>query len=376
MPNKVLLVTVDSIRSDHQKHLSNTSDFLRFEERPVFATAAATYSSFQSIVGGHYPSEHGVQRTVAERFDEQSIGITTNNFLSSTYGFDSGFDYFNSPKSDMSSGWKSKVGMMLNPGSRRHEIAVRAWNRFQSVKSKIPLLSVSRDFRDVNSVIDEFEKAKKNNEEWFAWIHLMEPHHPYNPPNSDLRRVEAKSISRQVRSATDSTNSKEEQARSLYKNEVKWVDSQLERLWDSLSEDTKVVFCSDHGEYLGQNNDNYWGHGGELKPVVLKVPLGYKGLTTPNGDLVSLIDIPTILLDGVEYGNGKMERSYAYATSEGSKAVFSKDGYRNKNGCFDYEGNEISNEKLENKYEEFDAGESSRMDAGVEEDLRALGYLD
>lgn len=375
MSDRTLLVSVDSIRADHQKYLKRTDKFLDFEEKPVFATAPATYTSFQAIVGGQYASENPSLDVVAEQFDDYSIGITTNNFLSHTYGYDNGFDYFNSPKSSMTSGWKSKVGMMLNPGSRRHKIAVKTWSKMQELKSSVPYLSVARDFRDADSIIDEFDEKRENHSNWFAWLHFMEPHHPYNPPNSQISRSKAKSMSRKVRSSSNTTDSEEDSVRSLYRDEVKLVDRKLERLWDMIPDDTRVVFCSDHGEYLGEGG--YWGHGGDLTPTVLKVPLAYKGLNTvPSGDVVSLIDIPSILLGRSSYGKGKTDRSYAYATSDDSKAVLGTEGYVNKNGVFDYDGEEISNDELESKYENFSSSSSSRMDAGVEEDLRSLGYLE
>lgn len=375
MSDHTLLITVDSIRADHQKYLERTNDFLSFEQKPVFATAPATYSSFQSIIGGQYASKDSPVSVFAEEFDKRTIGITTNNFLSTTYGFDDGFDYFTSPKSDIKSGWKSKLGMMLDPGSRKHKLAVRTWSEIQMIRSKIPAISVSRDFRNADSVIDEFIEEQRDHSRWFAWLHFMEPHHPYNPPNSDLSRAKAKSISRKVRSSSETTDSDEQKARSLYKDEVKWIDRKLDRLWNVVPDDTRVLFCSDHGEYLGK--DGYWGHGGELKPTVLRVPMGYKGIeNTPNGELVSLIDVPTILLGGSEYLRGKMDRTYAYAKSNGEKAVFGTDGYVNTNGTFNYKNSKISDNELEDRYDQLDRSNSSRMDAGVEEDLRALGYLE
>jgi hypothetical protein len=368
-----LLVTVDSLRRDHQKYLENTSKYLEFEDRPVFSTAPSTYSSFQSILSGQYTSSGGVDSTVADEFDIPTIGISTNNFLTKQYGYNSGFDHFSSPKDNIMSNWKSRIGGLFSQGSRKHQAMIKLWSKFQSFQNIFSPNEVGRDFRKGESVIEEFKKRKAGKDSWFAWLHFMEPHHPYNPPNTDISRRKAKILSRKATSGS-LEDDKTEIVQDLYKGEVIHFDKLLTRLWDCLSSDTEVIFCSDHGEYIGNNGD--WGHGMALEPQTTKVPLAYKNIDNkPTGDVISLIDIPSILLDR-DYKEGCLDRNFAYGTFGDTKAVFSSYGYKNKNGSFNYSGDPIENDKLDEAYANFSKKEASRMTEGLEEDLQALGYLE
>lgn len=368
---KKLLVTVDSLRSDHIQYMDNTTEFLEFEDKNTFATAASTYPSFPAILSGEYTSENGVDDTIASEFDIPTIGISTNHFLSARYGFDTGFDYFTSPSSTSSANWKSRVGNLLEPGSFKHKTAIKLWSKAQKIKTKIGY-NIQRDYRSAESVIDEFKSQSKDHNEWFSWLHFMEPHHPYNAPNSDISRQKAKRISRNVISG-NSTNEEEEIVKRLYKKEVTWLDSVLENLWEFIPEETEVIFCADHGEYLGE--DNNWGHGEDLVPELLKVPLGYKNIQNrPVGNVMSLIDIPSVLCEE-EYKNGLFDRDIAYATVNNKKAVFMHNRYINENGTFDYDRNEVKDRKLRRLYSNFSSRSPSRISEGVEDDLEALGYI-
>lgn len=366
-----LLVTVDSLRFDHLQYMDNTKEFLEFENKPTFATAASTYPSFPAILSGEYTSENGVDNTIANEFDIPTIGISTNHFLSPTYGFNEGFDYFTSPSNTSSANWKSRVGNALEPGSFKHKVAINLWSKIQKIKTKIGY-NIQRDYKSAESVISEFKSQSENNDEWFSWLHFMEPHHPYNPPNSDISRQKAKKISRNVISG-NYTNEEAEIVKELYKKEVEWLDLILKNLWDFIPEDTEVVFCADHGEYLGE--DNNWGHGEDLVPELVKVPLGYKNIENrPVGDVVSLIDIPSIIRQE-EYKNGLFDRDVAYSTVNNKKAVFMKHKYMNNQGSFNYNGDIVKNKKLKQLYNNFSSRSPSRISEGVEDDLEALGYI-
>jgi len=87
---------------------------------------------------------------------------------------------------------------------------------------------------------------------------------------------------------------------SAYRQEVAELDATLESLWATVPDDARVVFCGDHGE-LGE--DGLWGHPGEMRPELLNVLFGTRN--APDlGEVVSLIDVPTILT-GVEHRQGR-----------------------------------------------------------------------
>lgn len=368
---KKLLVTIDSLRDDHIKYMDNTKDYLKFEDKPVFATASATYSSFPSILNGEYTSENGVKKTVASEYDIPTIGISSNHLLTPRYGYDTGFDMFRSPSQNSGAAWKSTIGTLLNQGSKKHSIAVSMWSRLQYIRSKLGS-EIGRDYIDSKEIIKDFNQKTKNKEEWFAWLHFMDPHHPYNSPESEYDRVKSKSISRKV--ISENGNKEEKNiTKELYREEVEYLDNQLDKLWANLPEDTQIIFCSDHSEYLGE--DDKWGHGLDLTPSLTKVPLAYKNIESkPEGEVVSLIDIPSIL-QGRNYNRGDLNRDVAYATADDMKAVYTIDGYKFNGQSFNYQDESIDNSTLDKYYEKFDSKSPSVISEGVKEDLESLGYI-
>jgi arylsulfatase A-like enzyme len=97
--------------------------------------------------------------------------------------------------------------------------------------------------------------------------------------------------------------------RAGYDGEVRYLDEQIGRLIDGLSErdlfeDAVVVFAADHGESLGEN-DRWFMHGGSLAEPLVRIPLiirvpGRRPRLRP--DAASHVDLlPTILrLYGLE----------------------------------------------------------------------------
>ena len=127
---------------------------------------------------------------------------------------------------------------------------------------------------------------------FFIWIHLYDPHAPYNPPAEFRARTT-----------------------SAYDGEIAYADSQISRVFTwlndrGLTNETMIVVAGDHGEGLGDHGERT--HGMLLYDSTLRVPLvislpagltGRPGLTGRGGfaagtrdEVVSLVDIaPTIL---------------------------------------------------------------------------------
>lgn len=217
-----------------------------------------------------------------------------------------------------------------------------------------------------------------------------------------------------------------------YNASAKYLDDQLDRFLTSLREqgaldETIVVMTSDHGEYLGSHGMLY--HGDFLHDEVLHVPLILAGPGVPEGErrseLVSLVDLfptlceltgndPPAFTSGVslfdatrdavfaEYGisnHDKIghhqeflsdEERSAYACgrklvrTETAKLVVSSDG--DEELSVFQETAERDREQLvarlseriaETLAEEFDYKHdtSDDVDAGVEANLRELGYM-
>lgn len=364
---KTLLVTVDSLRYDHFEQMPETRSFLQMTHDRAFATSTATIGSFPAIVGGEYPTGTGLTGTsVATRFDAHSVGLTTNHLLSAEYGYDEGFDVFRSPKGGGDS-IKDKVAVALTRGSIPYRVAAWGWNQYQRLTSVSG--DVDKSFRPAADVISQFQGEVTDREEWFGWLHFMEPHHPYDPNDGDLSRAEAQRLTRRVLSGSGDENDRE-RVRELYRREVSELDDQLAVLWDSIPEDTRVVFCADHGELLGE--DRTWGHPGEMRPELLHVPFGTTN-APELGEVVSLLDVPSILL-GSEHGLGELDRDVAFATYGDKKAAMNVDNIATESGVVSLESGEpVEDPSLEREFERFDPDTVTKQDA-LEEDLEALGY--
>jgi len=121
--------------------------------------------------------------------------------------------------------------------------------------------------------------AEPSERPFFAWVHLFDPHDPYEPPEGfDVGQP--------------------------YDGEIAFVDHQIGRLLDGLEasgelESTFVVVLGDHGESLGEHGEAT--HGLFLYDATMRVPLIVAGpppiapgirVTTP----VGLVDVaPTVL---------------------------------------------------------------------------------
>lgn len=363
-----LLVTVDSLRYDHFRHMPNTRSFLDALHERAFATSTATLGSFPAIVGGEYPAENGLKEgtSVASEFSAHSVGITTNHLLSERYGYREGFDAFDSPQGGGST-LKEKGAVLLSRGTVPYRIATWGWNKYQRLTDVFG--DVDKSFRPADHVISQFLTEIEDESEWFGWLHFMEPHHPYDPDGGPLTRSEAQRLTRSVLSGRGD-EADFERVRELYRREVEELDEHLQTLWDAIPDDTRVVFAADHGELLGE--DSRWGHPGEMRPELLRVPFGTRNAPEV-GDVVSLIDVPSILR-GEEHGRGTFDREVAYATYGDRKAAMDDSQIVTESGALTIDGEPTEPDpSLEGKLRRFEPDYVVKEDA-LREDLEDLGY--
>ena len=236
----VLLVTIDTLRADvlstygGRAAAPNLDRLAASGVRFTFAHAHAvvTLPSHTSLLTGRYPYEHGVrdnngyrvrdgQPTLATRL--KAAGFATGAFvggfpLDQRFGLNAGFDVYDDRIGEAG----SSVDFAL-PERRADAVvsAAAAWTRAQRDK-------------------------------WFAWVHVFDPHAPYQAPEEYARRY-----------PTDP-----------YAAEVAWTDAALAPLLGSLaglSRPTLVIVTADHGESLGEHGE--LTHGIFAYEATLRVPL-------------------------------------------------------------------------------------------------------
>ncbi len=274
----VLLVTLDTTRADRigvygfdeidtpviDALAARGVTFMR-----AYASTPLTLPSHTSLFTGTHPPYHGVRdngvhvapeglQTLAESFQE--AGYRTGAFVGAfvldsrwglAQGFDRYFDDFEMPKQRA-----IFLSRVQRPGSEVVDTAL-AW------------------------------AGEDDTTPFFMWVHLYDPHTPYEPPEPFRSRYA-----------------------NPYVGEIAWTDSLVGRLtsWlddSGLSDDTYVVVAADHGESLGEHGENE--HGLLLYESAIRVPLIIATpFDEPRGvqrhELVSLIDVmPTVLeLTGLE----------------------------------------------------------------------------
>ncbi len=273
-PN-VLLITLDTTRADRMGFLGSTRGltpnldalartatvFMR-----AYAQAPITTVSHATILTGTYPPFHGVDDFGAplpasvpylpDLFRRH--GYRTAAFVGSLVldpragtapGFDRGFDTFD-------------AGFRLRrPGEDRYQTIER---------------------RGDGVVTRALGWLQQQREPFFLWVHLYDPHDPYDPP-ADLKS----------RFAT-----------APYDGEIASVDRQVARLLAApgVANEALVVVAADHGEALGDHGEAT--HGVFLYDETLHVPLvvrfpGHRAAVARVAARVALADVAPTVLEAV-----------------------------------------------------------------------------
>jgi choline-sulfatase len=234
-PN-VLLITIDTLRADRVgRGLTPAIDGLaargmRFTG--ARSTVPLTLPSHASIMTGTLPPENGVRvngdmlagrPTLARAFHD--AGYRTGAFvgayvLDRRFGLSGGFDTYDDRVQ------RDPSGAARLDAERRGDIVVDAALRWLPGGSK----------------------------PFFAWVHLYDPHAPYNPPQEFLAKAGG----------------------NPYDGEVAFADAQVARLLDWLRtsgelDRTIVALAGDHGEGLGEHGE--LTHGMLAYDSTLRVPL-------------------------------------------------------------------------------------------------------
>lgn len=246
-PNLVLM-TLDTTRADRlgaygysSAETPNIDALARngvlFDQ--AMSPAPLTLPAHASIMTGTYPTYHGVRvngnaalsqahTTLAEALAAR--GYATGAFIAAfvldgRWGLDQGFETYD--------------------------------DRFDLAKYKrLDLGSVQRPANEVMDAALEWLEGHKERP-FFAWIHLYDPHTPYEPPEPFLSRYRARGLP------------------GLYDGEIAFADQQVGRCLAWLRRGgtdgrTVVVVMGDHGEALGSHGEA--SHGYFVYDYALRVP--------------------------------------------------------------------------------------------------------
>ncbi len=389
--DNIVLISIDTLRPDYLSCYGSkkvkTPNIDSLAQRGILfrntvSAAPVTLPSHISIFTGLIPPSHGVHdnsgfvldpkiNTMTEILHEngfKSAGFLGGFPLDSRFGLNQGFDYYDDSYPPMI----SKATGLRMPERKAEEVVDSALKWLQT----------------------------QTNNHWFVFIHLYDPHFPYDPPER-FRKL---------------------YSQDLYAGEVAYTDEQVGRILSFLKSNgmekkTLVILTSDHGESLGEHGEGthlIFAYESTLRVPLILAPLNAKILE----QRVRLIDVaPTVLasvglqfhqpIDGVSLlpliGGKKMSNSPSYFEalsmnlssnwaplrgfySENFQFIqlpiselydLQKDPAETNNLCVNADLCKKWNQKFISHFGRFEkkTSEVKPVDSETEEKLRALGYV-
>lgn len=338
-PPNILLVVLDTARASRVHDADLMPNLNRFASEAAtfdhaYTTAPWSLPSHASLFTGQYTSDHRTHAdnpqfepetpTLATRLQEagyETLAFSNNFWVSPSFGFDTGFDEYRV-------GWElfdggegfAEVGKEHSdiPGQLRAFapklfsrnglktmanalFLVTLWDRFDS--------GAWRTTRRANKWIES------SDDPFFMFLNYHEPHLDYDPPRGYAAEVapegmtppDAGDVNQDawgfVTGEVEMDESDFERLRTLYDAELRYLDTRLGSLFDTLESegklsDTLVVVTSDHGENLGDHD--LMAHQYCLYDTLLHVPLIVRGPGVEPGlrdGLVELRDLYETLLE-------------------------------------------------------------------------------
>jgi arylsulfatase A-like enzyme/Tfp pilus assembly protein PilF len=229
VPRNVVLVTIDTIRSDYVGYSGagkvETPNLDRLAKEGVAFTQTRspvplTLPAHASILTGAYPPAHGVRVNGRDRLPEEqetlaeileARGYATAAFVSAfvldrRFGLAQGFDVYDDQLG-------TDVRLLEN-------------------------LAAERDGGAVASAFSAWMSRKATDQPFFAWLHFYDPHAPYRPPEPYRSRY----------------------PKDPYAAEVAYTDAMLGRVLAELEsrgllEQSLLAVVGDHGEGLGDHGE-------------------------------------------------------------------------------------------------------------------------
>jgi choline-sulfatase len=309
-PPDIFLITIDTLRADHVHCYGYTNgstpaldalakDGLRFTL--AFTPSPVTNTSHASILTGLLPGSHGVtdfavplstsHPTVAEFLKARGyhtaafIGAVILDSKTLAPGFDRGFDFYdNFPEHSPT---KSRWGRV----ERRGMVVVQNAEQWLSAHPAGP---------------------------HFVWVHLYDPHDPYEPPMPYSQIYKDR----------------------LYDGEIAYADSALAHFVAYLKGrgmygNSIIVVVGDHGEGLGEHHEDTHGiflyDSTTHVPLIVKLRGGLSAGTTVKAQVRTVDIMPTLLeLAGApapEKRDGESLQPYFAGKSETGRPAFGETDY-------------------------------------------------
>ncbi len=276
VPQRLVLITVDTLRADHMSSFGYPIATTPFLDRlaaegtlftRAYAHSATTKPSHASLFTSLYPVQHRVQNNglvLDEEFETMAellgaAGYTTAAFVSTDAALGGnvgqGFEVWDQHRVDR----QTEGGRKLYRAAGDTVDRALAW-------------------------VDE--AVADGRERFFLWVHVYDPHKPLQPPYEVLEEVEGMIAeygeqayrdllaSRGIPAVDEDSVVRNDVA--AYDAEIMYADRQLARLFahfdaTGLNDEALWIVTSDHGQGLGAHD--WFGHSKQIYNAQLWVPL-------------------------------------------------------------------------------------------------------
>ncbi|ETX00637.1 MAG: hypothetical protein ETSY1_10480 [Candidatus Entotheonella factor] len=323
-PN-IIFILLDTLRADHlpmygysrqtaPRLTALAKNGMTFKR--MYAPASATRPSVASIFSSLYPAVHKTNHerdylpnavvTLAEVLREggyQSLAIAANPNISPVFGFAQGFDHYEMAYSD--SAFKiTTLGSVAEDALGRQFIdkLFAKGTEFSGLADNMTHIALKR-------------VAERERKPTFLYVHYIDPHWPYTPPQPYDRAFDAErnpSIRQADTDPLQLAQGRVEQRKvshtlDQYDGEILFTDHHVGRLLDGLErlgmlQNALIIVTSDHGEEFWEHGQR--GHDKTLYEEVLHVPflMSWPG-RIPAGstfdEMANLVDVMPTVLDMV-----------------------------------------------------------------------------
>jgi len=305
----VILLVLDAVRADHlgcygyQRDTSPHIDDLASKGilfSSAFSHAGRTYMSVPSLLTSTFPSTHGVINSFSclprdcptlpsyFRLAGYSTAIfSTNPYISTTYGYDSGVDDLYEPVQNELR--RTFFGSLSSYAISAVGLASKKFSSFASrlLESSFSYFASDRKLARTDPEFMTTQMvswiSRHQDSRFFIYAHLEGGHMPYRSPLVYKKLFSANDEGRQIDNPFLLTPQEKEKLDTreiermvaLYDAKIRYHDDQLSRLFEyleaaGLDQETIVVITADHGEEFGE-------HGGfthsNLYSGTIRVPL-------------------------------------------------------------------------------------------------------
>jgi arylsulfatase A-like enzyme len=333
-PNLVL-ISIDALRADHlgvygnDPAVSPRIDALARQGlafRQAISQGASTVPSVSSFLTSLYPTEVGVitgrqwtldamRVTLAEALQVagyRTQAYVTNGHLVPANGYDQGFDGYVAPEPGRPYGLDRLraetvvAGLACQQNDQQPNVVCRLFDGgYELLFDRF--LVMENEGNRVNALARRFIRLHRD-EQFFLWLHYMEPHAAYRPREAFGGLPSSVDASREkfLRAWQPSNKTYPVALRdddvaallALYDGEILDVDGWVGGIWDEieaqgLADRTLLVLTADHGDEFGEHQE--YGHGHTVYQELVWVPLIFVGAQV--ADEGRVVETPVPLLD-------------------------------------------------------------------------------